>query len=275
MKTLPLLLIAGAGYFALNQNKKKSSGSTNATGDKGFKMSNDCKDIIVTDYEKAMKFAFNEGKTTKKAPTSITEQFFDKCDPKILNKTKENLTFHYNLTLSFLQGIFTKTQSVEKISALFTIANLVYFNLIDVFDENKLDYKNLPHPIDIPAISNKVLPICGYNFTNCTLNITNDNNFAIFVTALSRTIAIMFKTISLDESSELFDFLIGEILPSDKCKDSIDANEVQKYLLTYYYHKGQVEGNKIHVNDANLTIAERLSDLQKANIDTKGLPTKL
>jgi hypothetical protein len=285
MKTLPLLLIAGAGYFVLNQNKKSNVPKTVSDKDIGFTIE-DCKTFIVTDYNKAMKWAFNKGKSLDSFAKDSGDKLF-KCSGKDLTQSKENLIFFYNLMIELSKGYLSKSGLKSADSLLiFSVMTLLYLSIFDQFTQLNIKFseKELIKPIKLPEFS-KVSSLAGFKFDEndiCKAKITNESNLINYFTTLSKM--LIKSNAKLDNDDDLeneFSFVLSimlESLASDslkKCKE-FDLEERFEYLAFYYFMKAyddaKLLGNKKEINNY---LSTWFVDLQKANIDTKGLPTKL
>lgn len=286
MKTLPLLLIAGAGYFVLNKNKKPSGSKTISNKDKGFTQSDDCKTFIVTDYDKAMKWAFSKGKSISKFDKDSGDKLF-KCSGKDLTPSKENLIFFYNLMIEFSKGCLSKSGLKSNDSLLiFGVMTILYLSIFGLFNQLGIKFSEteLMKPIKLPEF-NKVSSLAGFKFDEndiCKAKITNESNLITYLTTLSK---MLVKTnVNLDNDNDLeneYNLILSIILESlasdslKKCKE-FDLEERFEYLSYYYFLKAYNDagllGNPKEINDS---LSTWLSDLQKSNIDIKGLPTKL
>lgn len=118
----------------MNKNKKLSVSKTISDKDKGFTQSDDCKNFIVTDYDKAMKWAFNKGKSISKFDKDSGDKLF-KCSSEDLTPSKENLIFFYNLMIEFSKGYLSRSNLKSKDSLLiFGVMTILYLFILGLFN---------------------------------------------------------------------------------------------------------------------------------------------
>lgn len=148
----------------------------------------------------------------------------------------------------------------------------------------KFSETELIKPIKLPEFD-KVSSLAGFKFDEndiCKAKITNESNLIIYLTTLSKI--LVKDNIKLDDDNDLeneYNLVLSVILESlasdslKKCKE-FDLEERFEYLAYYTFLKVHNDagllGNPKEINDS---LATWLSDLQKSNIDIKGLPTKL
>lgn len=269
-----ILSIIAAGGFLLISSKKSSSvpyKSVPLTKEaRGYELTDDCKDFIISDYDKAMNWAFAEGRqtnsSTMKNVDGITSTFYGKCKLDNVSKTDENQKFEYELISKFLEG-YVSTHPSE---LFYAFLGLTFGYLL--LDAEKL---KITSPINIPTFKKIILPIRGYTTDGCKqFKITNKNLMYSFIKNLSKKMDNYNSIPDIDFKSR---FSILYIILLDFCKNEdfvANLSDTEQYMIMYNFILGQIQNGSLTKANGNIMLNNLLTSEQYPNIDSN-VPKKI
>lgn len=268
----PIILgIIAAGGFLLISSKKSSSipyKSVPLTKEaRGYELTDDCKDFIVSDYDKAMNWAFAEGRQTATSsintPGYLVKIAYGKCKTENINQNKSNDKFSYDLASKVLEG-YSSTHPSNLLSA--------FLGVVFLYLNSDIEGLGLTKPIDLPTFKKIIIPIRGFTTDGCKqFKITDKNLMYSFVKNISKKLD---KSAPLDFKDKLF--ILFDILFDFCSNDNFVANlsDTEKYMITYNFILGQIQNGSITKVEGNNMLNNLLTGDKYLEVDPN-VPKKI
>lgn len=258
-------LIAAGGFLLINSKKSPVSSYKLPPLTKearGYEVSEDCKNIIIYDKEKAFQFAFEFGKNSSLSSImhieNMSEKFYGKCTSKDFIKNENNDTFTYELVLRFLAGVVSSHKSG---------ATDILIVLWLIFLPTDKKYSGITRPIDLPILNNIIIPMRGYDTDGCKqFVITNEKLMYLFVRKISKSLSdIIFDTVDIDQKYIIMFAVFADFCNNKDFKDNLTST--QHYMIMYNFLQVQYKNKKITRDEGNDILTTMLESDEFPGID--------